>query len=127
MCTYGRQSTASRKKLGQLPRQELVQLHHTVSCGRDVADPLDKVRTQAYRNSLHAAYFAIEKVSQAEEFVQELDEELTGGQIGDLTAHTGGIKIPWNKRFTATAGVAKCKRGSYPSATIELSDKLIDN
>lgn len=94
---------------------------------RRAVDPLDKVRTEAYRDARRAADFDVEKISQAKEFVQELDKKLTGGQISDLTAYTGGVKILWNKRLTTTAGQADCERGLYPSATIELSDKLIDD
>jgi hypothetical protein len=47
--------------------------------------------------------------------------------MGAMTAVTGGVKILWNKRLTATAGLARCKGGAFPSATIELSDKVIDD
>jgi predicted SprT family Zn-dependent metalloprotease len=94
---------------------------------RAATDPLDKVRAQAYRDACRAAYFGAEKVYQAEEFVQELDNKLTGGQLSKLTAFTGGVRISWNKKFTATAGLTRCKDGFYPSATIELSEKLIDD
>jgi predicted SprT family Zn-dependent metalloprotease len=36
------------------------------------------------------------------------------------------VKILWNKRLTATAGLARFKGGALPSAIIELSDKLLD-
>lgn len=124
MFAYTRQPTSSRKKTASRrpPCQDL-----SVSSERTAADPLDKARTQSYRDACRAAYFGVEKVYRAEEFLKELDEKVTGGQIGDLTASTGGVKISWNKRFTATAGLAICTRGAFPSATIELSDKLIDD
>ncbi|KAG9567925.1 hypothetical protein KCU71_g3453, partial [Aureobasidium melanogenum] len=113
----------------QPPCEDLVKSSHGVS-ERTSTDPLDKVRAQAYRDACRAAYFGVEKVYKAEEFIQELDEKLTGGQIAPMTALTGGVKISWNKRLTAKAGLAKCKRGiphGMSSATIELSDKLIDD
>jgi predicted SprT family Zn-dependent metalloprotease len=129
MFVHARQSTTSRKKatFRQPPCQDLVESYQTVSSERTAADPLDKVRTQAYRDACRAAYFGVEKVYKTEESIQELDKKLTGGQIGVMTASTGGVKISWNKRPTATAGLARCKRGTLPSATIELSDKLIDD
>jgi predicted SprT family Zn-dependent metalloprotease len=122
-------STTSRKKATskQPPCPDLAESYQTMSFERTAADPLDKVRTQAYRDACRAAYFGVEKVYKAEEFIQELDRKLTGGQIGEMTACTGGLKISWNKRLTATAGLARCKRETLPSATIELSDKLIDD
>lgn len=129
MYAYSRQRTTSRNKKAfrQPPCKDLAEPHHAVSSERNAMDPLDKVRTQAYRDACRAAYFNVEKVYQAKEFVEELDKKITGGQIGELTAFTGGVKISWNKRFTATAGLATCKRGLYPSAIIELSEKLIDD
>jgi Zn-dependent protease with chaperone function len=129
MSAYARQSTTSRKKktFRQPPCQDLVKYYHTMSPERAATDPLDKVRAQAYRDACRAAYFGAEKVYQAEEFVQELDNKLTGGQLSKLTAFTGGVRISWNKKFTATAGLTRCKDGFYPSATIELSEKLIDD
>ena len=129
MSAYNRQSTTSRKKesFRQPPCQDLVNPYYTVSSERTATDPLDKVRAQAYRDACRAACFAVEKVYQAEDFVEDLDKKLTGGQIAKLTAFTGGVKILWNRQFTTTAGRATCRVGFYPSATIELSDKLIDN
>lgn len=129
MFSYFRQSNPSPKKTAsrELSCQDLVNSFHAVSLEGTAVDPLDKVRTQAYRDARRAADFNVEKVYQAKEFVQELDQKLTGGQIRELTASTGGIKILWKARFTATAGQANCKRGLCPSATIELSDKLIDD
>jgi len=129
MFAYARQPATSRKKrpFGQPACEKLEYSYRAVSSERSSVDPLDKVRSQAYRDACRSAYFSVEKVYQAEDFIQELDKKITGGQIAELTAFTGGVKISWNKRFTATAGLARCKRGLYPSATIELSDKLIDD
>ena len=126
MFNYFRQSNPSPKKTTP-PYQDLVESFQAVSLEGPAVDPLDKVRTQAYRDARRAADFNVEKVYQAKEFVRELDKKLTGGQISDMTACTGGVKILWKKRLTTTAGQADCKRGLYPSATIELSDKLVDD
>ena len=64
----------------------MVKSHQTVSSERTAADPLDKVRTQAYRDACRAAYFSVEKVYKAEDFIQELDKKLTGGRTGEMTA-----------------------------------------
>jgi len=126
MFNYFRQPNPSPKKTAP-PYQDLVESFQAVSLEGPAVDPLDKVRTQAYRDARRAADFNVEKVYQAKEFVRELDKKLTGGQISDMTACTGGVKILWKKRLTTTAGQADCKRGLYPSATIELSDKLVDD
>ncbi|KAH0359527.1 hypothetical protein KCU65_g9912, partial [Aureobasidium melanogenum] len=123
--TVSREDTTFRQALSA----DLARSSHGVS-ERTSMDPLDKVRAQAYRDACRAAYFGVEKVYKAEEFIQELDEKLTGGRIAQMTALTGGVTISWNKRMTATAGLAKCKRGilhGMSFATIELSDKLIDD
>jgi predicted SprT family Zn-dependent metalloprotease len=129
MVVHTFKSSVSRKKRSfrQPPCQDLVEAYDKGLPRRTSLDPLDKVRTQAYRDAVRAAHFGVEKVYEAEDFVQKLDEKLTGGQIGATTAVTGGVKILWNKRLTATAGLARCKGGAFPSATIELSDKLIDD
>lgn len=131
MCAYTRQRTTSRNKKAfrQPPCKDLIEAYHAVPSERNAVDPLDEVRAQAYRDACRAAHFNAEKVYQisAKDFVQELDKKIAGGQIGALTAFTGGVKIVWNKKLTTTAGLAKCERGLYPSATIELSDKLINN
>ena len=129
MFNYFRQPNASPKKttFRKPPYQDLVASFQAVSLEGTAVDPLDSVRTQAYRDARRAADFNVEKVYTAKEFFRELDKKLTGGQIGDLTACTGGVKILWNKRLTKTAGLADCKRGLYPSATIELSEKIIDD
>ncbi|KAG9687214.1 hypothetical protein KCU95_g11212, partial [Aureobasidium melanogenum] len=131
MSAFTARLTVSRKTttFRQPPCEDLVRSSRGIS-QRTSMDPLDKVRAQAYRDACRAAYFGVEKVYKAEEFIQELDEKLTGGRVGQMTALTGGVKISWNKRLTATAGLAKCKRGilhRMSSATIELSDKLIDD
>ncbi|CAD0112133.1 unnamed protein product [Aureobasidium uvarum] len=126
MSTCTSDFTASREKptFSEPPCKDLVTSSHAVSSDMD---PLDKVRAQAYRDACRAAYFNVEKVHKAEEFIKELDQKLTGGQIGEMTASTGGVKVVWKKRLTAKAGQARCKSRPHPSATIELSDKLLDD
>ncbi|CAD0092184.1 unnamed protein product [Aureobasidium vineae] len=129
MSTYTSHLTTSREKptFREPPCKDLVTSSHVVSPERTATDLLDKVRAQAYRDACRAAYFGVEKVYKAEEFIKELDQKLTGGQIGEMTALTGGVKVVWKKRLTAKAGLARCKTRPLPSATIELSDKIIDD
>ncbi|KAI9787733.1 MAG: hypothetical protein M1839_000265 [Geoglossum umbratile] len=83
----------------------------------------------------------------ARDFLQDLDNEVSGGQIASITEPTGGIKLIWSKKLTTTAGRANWKRekitaptvdqtlqssggqsASYRHiASIELSEKVIDN
>jgi SprT-like family len=74
-------------------------------------------------------------------FLARLDAEVAYGQIGELTASTGGVKIKWSKKLNSTAGKANWKRegityhnddGTVTKhyehfANIELAEKVIDN
>lgn len=53
--------------------------------------------------------FDEKKVSLAENFIKELDNTVTGGEIQKLSAQTGGIKIIWSKKLNTTAGRANWK------------------
>lgn len=76
----------------------------------------------------------------AEEFLKELDENITGGKISSLAAECGGVKLVWNKTLNTTAGRANWKRESITThedgtstkrhrhhASIELAEKVIDD
>jgi predicted SprT family Zn-dependent metalloprotease len=84
------------------------------------------------------------KVALAENFLKELDDKVTGGQIQKLAESTGGVKIVWSKKLNSTAGRANWKREiirsktttsptassnqtSHHHATIELAEKVIDS
>lgn len=103
---------------------------------------LDRVAMQAKKN------FSQMKHELAESFLKELDHLITGGQIAEMAASTGGIKIVWSKKLNTTAGRANWRRetdrsqswGSMGSdydkiqsvvyrhhATIELAEKVIDD
>ncbi|MCJ1249445.1 hypothetical protein MMC30_006669 [Trapelia coarctata] len=97
--------------------------------------------------------FEASKHALAEQFLKELDEAITAGQVAALAASTGGVKLVWSKKLTSTAGRATWKREalrSHPSnpssatpstttttirpsttyrhhATIELATKVIDS
>ncbi|KAH6652076.1 SprT-like family-domain-containing protein [Truncatella angustata] len=86
---------------------------------------------------------AKEKVAQ--EFLHELDERITTGQLSKLTEATGGLRIKWSTSLQTTAGRAhwKCKEtttnvqqpdGSFKSTRerrhegfIELAAKVLSN
>lgn len=61
--------------------------------------------------------FEKEKHDMAAAFLKELDEEITNGQIAQLTASTGGIKIIWSKKLNTTAGRANWKRETLKSSS----------
>ncbi|KAI9773452.1 MAG: hypothetical protein M1840_007668 [Geoglossum simile] len=83
----------------------------------------------------------------ARDFLKDLDDKVSGGQIASITASTGGVKLIWSKKLTSTAGRANWKRekiiapaagqlprgsgsqsASYRHITsIELSEKVIDD
>ncbi|EHL02526.1 putative HMG box-containing protein C19G7.04 [Glarea lozoyensis 74030] len=80
--------------------------------------------------------FADTKNALAESFLQELDTQITAGQIATLSASTGGVKIIWSNKLNTTAGRATWKRETLKSATgvthrhhaaIELASKVIDD
>jgi predicted SprT family Zn-dependent metalloprotease len=82
----------------------------------------------------------------ADDFLRELDMDITGGKLSELAASTGGIKIIWNKKLNTTAGRANWKRERIKSsireenqspskatmtykhhASIELAEKVIND
>lgn len=84
----------------------------------------------------------------ADSFLKELDDTLTHGQIAEITASTGGVKIIWSKKLVTTAGRAHWRREAVRSmlssstagsaiakpaiayshhASIELAEKVIDD
>jgi len=86
--------------------------------------------------------FASKKHSIAEEFLAELDRLVTGNQLGELAASTGGIRITWSNRLNTTAGRASWRRETLRlgtnstaggaelhrhHASIELAEKVIDD
>ncbi len=85
--------------------------------------------------------FETNKTVLAEQFLRELDEQITGGKIGELSAPCGGVKIVWSKKLNSTAGRANWKRESVKRisidgtwktsfqhhACIELAEKVIDD
>lgn len=78
----------------------------------------------------------------AESFLQELDATITQGELSQLAAPTGGIKLNWTNKLNTTAGRANWKRetirtrapdGTVASVThrhyasIEIAEKVIDD
>ncbi|KIN00976.1 hypothetical protein OIDMADRAFT_54116 [Oidiodendron maius Zn] len=79
----------------------------------------------------------------AREFLLELDEKMTGGQVSKMAKESGGVEIVWSKTLNSTAGQALWKGvrlednthlpGSKRSpayvhhATIELAEKVVTN
>ncbi len=52
-----------------------------------------------------AGKFSFEKIKHemASNFLQELDDTVTGAKLGELAASTGGIKIAWTNKLNTTA------------------------
>lgn len=82
--------------------------------------------------------FDARKAAYAEDFLNALDDAVSGGQIQSLAAETGGVKIIWSKTLLKTAGRANWKRGRTTSpgdadttpkhhAYIELAERIIDD
>lgn len=88
--------------------------------------------------------FSLQKHAMAQDFLVELDNEITDGKIFALAAGTGGVKIVWSKKLNTTAGRANWKRETIRSnvrlpdgslapptyrhhASIELAEKVIDD
>lgn len=86
--------------------------------------------------------FSARKHALAENFLTELDQTITCGQIASLTASAGGVRLIWSKTLNKTAGRANWRREGIktrlsptaPStvtykhhASIELAEKVIDD
>lgn len=85
--------------------------------------------------------FRATKHKTAETFLAEVDREVTGGRIAELSRTTGGVKLIWSKKLVSTAGRAHWKRiksktgkssddfgaSEQHYASIELAEKVIDN
>ena len=85
--------------------------------------------------------FRVTKQKTAEAFLAEVDQEVTGGRIGELCRNTGGVNLIWSKKLVSTAGRAQWKRikpktensnhevstSEQHYASIELAEKVIDN
>ena len=83
------------------------------------------------------------KHEMADGLLRELDETITNGEIGRMTASVGGVKIKWSNKLLTTAGRAYYKKRSTTlqapdgtilpglreehHASIELSEKIIDS
>lgn len=86
--------------------------------------------------------FSQSKHDVADKFLHELDDRITKGQLSELSAGTGGIRVEWTNKLNTTAGRANWKRETIKSknkdgetisvryrhhASIELSTKVIDD
>ncbi|KAK3321666.1 SprT-like family-domain-containing protein [Apodospora peruviana] len=57
------------------------------------------------------------KHEMAERFLKELDSVITDGQLSELAASTGGIKLNWTNKLNTTAGRANWKRETVRTTT----------
>ncbi|KAI9150153.1 HMG box-containing protein C19G7.04 [Paramyrothecium foliicola] len=84
--------------------------------------------------------FIESRQAMAEDFLKELDEQITQGRIAELAESTGGVRLVWSKTLNTTAGRANWKREAIRSkqesgtttqhrhhANIELAEKVIDS
>ncbi|KAI5204170.1 hypothetical protein E4T39_03728 [Aureobasidium subglaciale] len=85
--------------------------------------------------------FENKKHKLVEDFFAQLDHKITGDEIGELAALTGGVKFIWSKTLNSTAGRANWKRETNKQrnldgtttttqkhhASIELAEKVIDD
>src|SRR5437588_406808 len=63
--------------------------------------------------------FNKEKIKIARDWVDLLDEKITGGLLSKLTEGTGGIQIEWSKTLRTTAGHASGYRCGPDDGLIE--------
>ncbi|KAK6533618.1 hypothetical protein TWF694_002554 [Orbilia ellipsospora] len=71
----------------------------------------------------------------AKDYLKELDETVNNGEIGKLTAQTGGIQLVWTNAKQTTAGTCQVRRYStgednlsaYFACTITLEVKVCDD
>ncbi|KAI5854479.1 SprT-like family-domain-containing protein [Durotheca rogersii] len=61
--------------------------------------------------------FDVTKEELARSFLQELDENVTDGQLTRMTAETGGLRIEWSNTLLTTAGRAHWKCKTMSTAT----------
>lgn len=86
--------------------------------------------------------FDATKQQMAQEFLTQLDQQITEGQIATLAESTGGVKLNWTKSLNTTAGRANWKRETIRTkqsdgietdvrykhhASIDLAEKVIDD
>lgn len=86
--------------------------------------------------------FDATKQQVAEEFLAQLDQQITEGQIAALAESTGGVKLNWTKSLNTTAGRANWKRETIRTksadgtetdvkhkhhVSIDLAEKVIDD
>jgi hypothetical protein len=81
-----------------------------------------KKREQTLRGARKA--FDQRKAELANNFLRDLDNTITHGQIGKLAV--GGVQVVWSKKLNTTAGRASWSRKSEV-ANIELSEKVVDD
>lgn len=82
-----------------------------LTAGADKMDaPKQKLGTSPEKKTTKKAFAQVrDKI--AHDFLHELDERVTSGQLSRLTAATGGLQIKWSSTLQTTAGRAhwKCK------------------
>ena len=89
------------------------------------ASPLKKSTTTAAREKEAKKQFQKAKHDLAEKFLIELDNAITNGELGQLAAATGGVRIDWTNKLNTTAGRANWRRETLrpkASTTIVIED-----
>lgn len=131
-----RKEWMSPKKL-QLLRDDASQSPTTSP--RKPPPPSPTKRTKAELEAKRA--WEARKHQVAVDFLAQVDQTVTGGQIQDLAASTGGVRFIWSKTLNSTAGRANWKRETTKTrqlddsttlthrhhASIELAEKVIDD
>lgn len=99
-------------------------------------------KSSTAKSSTAKSSFNAQKHSLADEFLRELDADITGGKISELAHTTGGVKLIWSKNLNTTAGRASWRRETIHSkktdgtvaptiykhhASIELAEKVIND
>ena len=107
-----------------------------------ILPPVTKSPTKTSPKKETKKAFAARRHAIAEDFLRELDQEITQGRIAKLAESTGGVKIVWTKTLNTTAGRANWRRETIRTkqadgtqlsvtykhhASIELAEKVIDD
>lgn len=128
----------SPKKFPPDKQHDSLKLSDFCNNGRGISSLVAKPDKETVRRK---KLFRATKHIMAETFLAEIDREVTGGHIAELSRTTGGVKLIWSKKLVSTAGRAHWKRikpktgGSSDDfgaseqhyASIELAEKVIDN
>ena len=137
---YSPQKTQKIKKFFDLKNDDADLSPSESPSRKENRSPAKKNKTELEKKRL----FESRKHSLAADFLDELDQSVTNGQLAVLSKSTGGVQISWSKTLNSTAGRANWQREAIRAkettskssstatmykhkASIELAEKVIDD